>query len=87
MNKVIKIAKKLKNFTLDDLIIMGDLDETVATAALNALVAENKIQRTGKYFEYIEAQVRKENYKIFDKRQENQKHACTFKSVDKTLSK
>lgn len=67
MDKVLKVAKRLKNFTIDDLIIMGDLDKTLATTALNALVVENKIKRTGKYFEYVEAQVRKENYKIFDK--------------------
>lgn len=67
MNNVLKIAKKLKNFTLDDLIIMGDLDETLANATLNALVANGKIKQTGKYFEYVETQVRKENYKIIDK--------------------
>lgn len=67
MDNVLKVAKRLKNFTIDDLIVMGDLDETLANAALNALISENKIKQTGKYFEYLELQVHQENYKIFDR--------------------
>lgn len=66
-NLILKIAKKLKTFTLDDLIIMGDLEEDFAREILNQLIIEDKIKPTGKYFEYTETQVRKENYKIIDR--------------------
>jgi|GEM_PF-600624 len=64
---ILKIAKKLKTFTLDDLIIMGDLEKNSTIETLNKLVTENKIKRTGKFFEYAETQHRKENYKIIDR--------------------
>ena len=67
MDKVLKIAQKLKTFTLDDLIIMGDLEENFATEVLNQLIIEGKIKLTGKYFEYVEMQTKKENYRIIDK--------------------
>jgi len=66
MDKILKIAQKLKIFTLDDLIIMDDLDEDFATKILNQLIIEGKIKLTGKYFEYIETQTIKDNYTIID---------------------
>jgi len=82
---ILKIAKKLKIFTLDDLIIMGDLDENLTIETMNKLVTENKIKLAGKFFEYAEVQQRKENYKIIDKNIEVKNSEITMIEAIKTF--
>lgn len=66
-NKILMAAKKLKKFTLDDVVIMTDIDESIIIPALRELTKNNKIIRIGKYFEYFENLRVVENVKIIDK--------------------
>jgi len=84
-DKILKIAKKLKTFTLDDLIIMGDLDENLTIETMNKLVTENKIKLAGKFFEYTEVQQRKENYRIINKNIEVKNSEITMIEAIKTF--
>jgi len=51
IKKVLTVAKNLKTFSLDDVLIMTGIDETDAGIILNNLVADNQLQHENdKYF-------------------------------------
>lgn len=66
-NKILTAAKRLKTFTLDDIIMMTDTEESLIKLAVKELIKNNKIKDIGKYFEYIEHPKIVENVKIINK--------------------
>ena len=66
-NKMLTAAKKLKHFTLDDIVMMTDIEESVVKSAVKKLIKNDKIKDIGKYFEYIEHPKIVENVKIINK--------------------
>src|SRR5574344_2452033 len=63
-NKILKIAKRLKTFTLDDIVMFSDFEENELSSILGNY--EN-IKQNRKYFEYIEKTVVVDKFKIVDK--------------------
>ncbi|MCI1272915.1 MAG: N-terminal phage integrase SAM-like domain-containing protein [Clostridiaceae bacterium] len=63
-SKILKIAKRLKTFTLDDIIMFSELKESEIVKFLEK--SEN-IKQSGKYFEYMEIPKTVDNFKIIDK--------------------
>jgi hypothetical protein len=66
-NKILIAAKKLKTFTLDDIVMMTEVEESVAKSVLDNLTANYKIKTKGTNFEYIEHPKIVENIKIVNK--------------------
>lgn len=64
MNKIIKIAKRLKTFTLEDIVMFCDID---ATSAVEILQQSENIQQSDDKFEYIETVKTDDKFKIIDK--------------------
>ena len=64
MDKILKLAKKLKTFTLEDIIMFCEIDAETAGSFL--LESEN-IKRCGDKFEYIDAVKTEDKFKIVDK--------------------
>src|SRR5574344_1710314 len=63
-DKILKIAKRLKNFTFDDIVMFSGFEEDgIETILKNS---EN-IKQNRKYFEYIEKTVVVDKFKIVDK--------------------
>lgn len=63
-DKILKIAKRLKSFTIDDIVMFGNINEKNAMIFLQNL--EN-IKQNGKYYEYVEKTVAVDKFKIVDK--------------------
>src|SRR5574344_1382529 len=63
-DKILKIAKRLKTFTLDDIVMFSDFEKNEIN-----LILENSenIKQNRKYFEYIEKTVAVDKFKIVDK--------------------
>jgi len=66
-NKILIAAKKLKTFTLDDIVMMTEVEESVAKSVLDNPTANYKIKTKGTNFEYIEHPKIVENIKIVNK--------------------
>ncbi len=66
-DKILTAAKKLKIFTLDDIVMMTDIEETAVKSVLNELIKNNKIKAVSNSFEYIEKLKVAENVKIVNK--------------------
>lgn len=66
-NKILIAAKKLKTFTLGDIVMMTDIEETAVKSVLNELITNNKIKAVNNSFEYIEKLKVAENIKIVNK--------------------
>jgi hypothetical protein len=66
-NKILIAAKKLKKFTIDDIVIMTDVGESVVKSILDNFIANGKIKTEGDNFEYIEHPKIVENVKIINK--------------------
>lgn len=64
MDKILKVAKKLKTFTLEDIVMFCEIDFDVARKFLQE--SEN-IKPVGNKFEYVEAAKTEEIFKIIDK--------------------
>ena len=64
MNKILKVAKRLKTFTLDDIVMFCEIDPTIAERFLQR--SEN-IKPVGNKFEYVEAAKTEDKFKIIDK--------------------
>ena len=64
MNKILKVAKRLKTFTLDDIVMFCEIDPTIAERFLQR--SEN-IKPVGNKFEYVELVKTEEKFKIVDK--------------------
>lgn len=64
MDRILKVAKRLKTFTLEDIVMFGEIDADIAGKFLkeseNIISCENK-------FEYVEAIKTKDKFKIIDK--------------------
>src|SRR5574344_128725 len=77
LNKILRAAKRLKLFTLDDIVMMTDIEEIMAKIILNDLIKDNKIKHINNYFEYIENPRIVENFKIINKNIEIQNSDIT----------
>ncbi len=64
MDKILKVAKRLKTFTLDDIVMFCEIDPTIAERFLQE--SEN-IKPVGNKFEYVESVKTEEKFKIVDK--------------------
>ena len=64
MDKILKIAKKLKVFTPEDIVMFCEIDPDVARKFLQE--SEN-IKPVGNKFEYVEAAKTEDKFKIIDK--------------------
>ena len=64
MYKILKVAKRLKTFTLDDIVMFCEIDPTIAERFLQR--SEN-IKPVGNKFEYVELVKTEEKFKIVDK--------------------
>ena len=64
MDKILKVAKRLKTFTLDDIVMFCEIDTTTAVSFLQR--SEN-IKPVGNKFEYVELVKTEEKFKIIDK--------------------
>ena len=64
MDKILKVAKRLKTFTLEDIVMFCEVDAEVARKFLQE--SEN-IRQVGNKFEYIETVKTKDKFKIVDK--------------------
>ncbi len=63
MDKILKVAKRLKTFTLDDIVMFCDIDEK---SAIEFLAQSENIKQNGKFYEYVETSVTASNLKIID---------------------
>ena len=64
MDKILKIAKRLKVFTPEDIVMFCEIDLTIAERFLQR--SEN-IKPVGNKFEYVELVKTEEKFKIVDK--------------------
>ena len=64
MDKILKVVKRLKTFTLEDIVMFCEIDAETAESFL--LESEN-IKPSGDKFEYIDAVKTKDKFKIIDK--------------------
>ena len=64
MDKILKVAKKLKTFTLEDIVMFCEIDSDVARKFLQE--SEN-IKLTGNKFEYVESVKTEDKFKIIYK--------------------
>ena len=64
MDKILKVAKRLKTFTLVDIVMFCEIDADIAGKFLQA--SEN-IKSVGNKFEYIETVKTEDKFKIIDK--------------------
>src|SRR5574344_1615453 len=63
-SEILKIAKRLKSFTAEDIVIFGELDEN---EVINFLENSKNIKQSGKYFEYMEIPKIADKFRIIDK--------------------
>ena len=64
MDKILKIAKRLKTFTLEDIIMFCDID---AKTAEDFIQKSENIKPVGNKFEYVETTKSDDKFKIIDK--------------------
>lgn len=64
MDKILKVAKRLKTFTLDDIIMFCDID---AVTAEKFLQESENIKPVGNKFEYVETTKAEDKFRIIDK--------------------
>ncbi|MDD3237341.1 MAG: hypothetical protein PHV37_04515 [Candidatus Gastranaerophilales bacterium] len=64
-SKILKIAKRLKTFTVDDIVMFSELDEN---EVIKFLENSKNIKQSGKYFEYVEVPKTVDKFKIIDKK-------------------
>lgn len=76
-NKILTTAKRLKIFTLDDIVMMTEVEEITAKSILNDLIKNNKVKSINNYFEYIGNSKTIENVKIINKNIEIQNSNIT----------
>ena len=74
MGKILKVAKRLKTFTLEDIVMFCEIDATIAKGFLQE--SEN-IKPVGNKFEYVESVKTEEKFKIVDKNIECQNSDIT----------
>ena len=64
MDKILKVAKRLKTFTLDDIVMFCDID---AKTAGKFLQESENVKPLGNKFEYVETIKAEDKFKIIDK--------------------
>ena len=64
MDKILKVAKRLKTFTLDDIVMFCDID---VETARNFLQKSENIKSVGNKFEYVETTKAEDKFRIVDK--------------------
>ena len=64
MDKILTIAKRLKTFTLEDIVMFCEIDTNVA---IKFLQESENIKPVGNKFEYVESVKTEEKFKIVDK--------------------
>ena len=64
MNNILKVAKRLKTFTPEDIVMFCDIDETLA---LEFIRKSENIKPVGDKFEYVETAETNDKYKIIDR--------------------
>ena len=64
MDKILKVAKRLKTFTLEDIVMFCEID---LTSARRFLQESENIKPVGNKFEYVESVKTEEKFKIVDK--------------------
>ena len=64
MNNILKVAKRLKTFTPEDIVMFCDIDEALA---LEFIRKSENIKSVGDKFEYVETVVTNEKFKIIDR--------------------
>ena len=64
MDKILKVVKRLKTFTLEDIVMFCEIDPDIARRFLQE--SEN-IKPVGNKFEYVESVKTEEKFKIIDK--------------------
>ena len=64
MDKILKVAKRLKTFTLDDIVMFCEID---AVNAGKFLQVSESIKSCGDKFEYIETLKAEDKFRIVDK--------------------
>ena len=64
MDKILKVAKRLKTFTLEDIIMFCEID---AETARKFLKESENIKQCGDKFEYVETVKTEDKFKIIDK--------------------
>ena len=64
MDKILKVAKRLKTFTLEDIIMFCEIDTEIARKFLQE---SESIKLCGNKFEYIETAKTEDKFKIIDK--------------------
>lgn len=74
MNNILKVAKRLKTFTLEDIVMFCDIDKTFAVEFISK--SEN-IKPVGDKFEYVETSETNDKFKIIDKNIECQNSEIT----------
>lgn len=74
MDKILKVVKRLKTFTLEDIVMFCEIDPDVARKFLQE--SEN-IKPIGNKFEYVESVKAEEKFKIVDKNIECKKSDIT----------
>lgn len=65
-NKILKIAKMLKTFTMEDLVMMSDLEVNDISKEIQELLKDKIITKSSKYYEYVSIQ-KQDNIKIINK--------------------
>ena len=64
MDKILKVAKKLKTFTLEDIVMFCDID---ADTAEKFIFESENIKPVGNKFEYVETIKAEDKFRIIDK--------------------
>ena len=64
MDKILKVAKRLKTFTLEDIVMFCDID---ADSAKKFIQESENIKPVGDKFEYVETVKTEDKFKIIDK--------------------
>src|SRR5574344_595146 len=83
-SKILKIAKRLKTFTVDDIVIFSESDEN---EVINFLEKSKNIKQSGKYFEYMEFPKTVDKFKIIDKNIKCESSEITVIEACKTFLK
>ena len=63
-NKILKIAKMLKTFTMEDLVMMSDLEVNDISKEIQELLKDKIITKSSKYYEYVSIQ-KQDNISIY----------------------
>ena len=64
MDKILKVAKRLRTFTLEDIVMFCDID---AKTAGKFLQESENVKPLGNKFEYVETIKAEDKFKIIDK--------------------